>query len=485
MLKRERQAVRAAQRVYKAGDTTEVRMEAGLREMLELGGLYVKFAQLLLMNHTFTKIIPAELRREIFDRVHVDKDLTYNDFLTAKDLKLLSGRLKHINQLPSFAGSFAAVFEGRLDDGTEVIIKVLRPELKRTLRQDLRVLGLMSRGIGLFKDDVKQALQGAYQGFRATTLRETNYRAEVNNARLIAQTFEDDTVIHIPKTYAELSTNRFIVQEKLEGIWLSEIFQKGLKGEDAVVYVREKLGTDLPQQLYELGYRSLYATLSDLPVHGDPHPGNVVLLADGRVGLIDFGILAEPITNRLALIDYIKVQIKGKEGRSDLPELMLSIVRFHASYLYRAIDSLSKYYHRPLFKEFYDFLQAEVNRHQESIDHDSIVTGQYSDMLSAAINKDNRFALMPKIDTPITQKAFITLWRTFEELGLDAVTLEIFKKVVVSIERDFPTDDWKEAPMPIDKAFEVIGEWLATVAEKDPQLFKNLKALFKPVSNVG
>jgi len=478
MLRRERQAAKAALRVYRSGKTTNQRLAAGLTEMLELGGLYVKFAQLLLLNHEFAKMIPVELRRAIFDRVHVAEELTQYDFFKPKDTQLLRKTVAQIDDKPRFAGSFAAVFEGKLYSGKSVIIKVIRPDLRRNLRRDLRILSLMTRGVGLFKDDVNRALRDAYKGFRASTLRETNYRAEVVNAQMLATTFAGDPVIQIPHTYAAASNNRFIVQDKLEGVWLSELFARNLNADQAAEYVRQQVGSNVTEQLYQLGYKSLYASLSGKLVHGDPHPGNIVLMPNNQVGFIDFGIVGYPVRNRLALIDYIKIQISGKEGKSDIPRLMLGIVRFHASYLYRAIQSLAEYYKRPLFDEFYTFLQQEVADHQDSVDEESIANGQYSDMLSAAINKNNRFALIPKVDTPVTQKAFITLWRTFEELGFEAVTLEVFKDVVTAIEGDFETDAWKELPLPIDKAFEVIGEWLATVAEKDPALFASLKAIF-------
>lgn len=446
-----------------------------------MGGLYVKFAQLLLLNQVFSTSIPPELRRSVFDRVHVDASQNFRDFFTARDMRLLQTQLTHIDEVPRYAGSFAAVFDATHHNGQAVIIKVIRPELRHDLKRDLRLLGLMNKGVGMFKEEVKTSLRAAYQSFRETTLRETDYIAEVANARRLHETLKEDPVLYIPHTYTEICTSHFIVQEKLQGVWLTELLQQDLKSEAASDYVRAQVGSDIYYQLYQLGYRSLCNTFNNLPVHGDPHPGNVVLMPDNRVGLIDFGIIAEPVNNRIALLEYVKEQIQNKEGNVDLARLMISIVRFHASYLYRAIETLGDVYKRPLVNDLYTFLQSEIQRAGAGLSNDDIAHGRHSDMLSASINHDNRFALIPKLDNPLTQKAFITIWRTYDELGFTDMILQVFKATVATIEQQNDVATWRESPMSPERAFEVIAEWLTLVSEKDSALYRRISKLFQPM----
>ena len=482
MLTRERQATIALHRIYRAGDTTEQRLTVAVGEMLRLGGLYVKFAQLMLLNQAFATAIPSELRRAVFDRVYVDTSLDYSTYFRASDMGILTHGLSSIDSYPRYAGSFAAVFDAVHHDGTPVIVKVIRPELRHDLKRDLRMLNMIIKAVGIFKEELRLSLQQTLKTFKESTMRETNYAAEIANTRRIAATLEKDPLIVIPHIYSELSTANFIVQEKLSGIWLTELLQNKQPQAVAEQLVRERIGSDLRVQLYYLGYKNLYNTLSGLPIHGDPHPGNIVLMTGNRIGMIDFGIVAEPVNNRLALLEYIKEQISGKEGDVDLARLMLSIVRFHAGYLYRAVQSLSDFYHRPLMREFYELLRMEVDENRHEIDESKVMTGGYSDMLSGSVNKNNRFALIPKLDNPLTQKAFITLWRIYDDLGFPELTLQVFKNVVIRIEQDNDTISWQETPMPTDRAFEVIAEWLNLVSERDAELFNRMSRIFRPLS---
>jgi serine/threonine protein kinase len=480
VLTRERQATKALNHIYKSGKTVDVRLRVGLEEMLNMGGLYVKFAQLLLLNQTFSQTIPPELRREVFDRVRVNTDLSLKDYFTTSDLELLDREIATIDPKPRYAGSFAAVFDAATKDGQTVVIKVLRPGLLDSLNHDLRIIRIMARSIGLFKSDVKAALEGTFRDFRTTSLRETDYISEVRNAKRLAEEFHDDPIIYIPRTYESLCTPKFIVQEKLEGLWLTELLKDdNYRGEAATAFVRKQLGSDLKYQLYYLGWRSLHASLIGRAVHGDPHPGNIVLMEHNRVGLIDFGIIAEPVTNRLALLEYVKEQILNKEGDVDIARLMISIVRFHANNLYLAVERLSSIYGRPLIRDLYMFLQDEVERNEKNIDKNAAGNGQYSNMLSGGINKDNRFGLLPKIDSPLTQKAFITIWRTYEELGFADLQLDVFKSVVATVEHENNPAFWQETKMPVDQAIEIVAAWLNRVAEADPQLFMNLRSIFQ------
>lgn len=479
MLSRERQAVGAATRIYKQGRGNQEKMiRVAVDEMLNLGGLYVKFAQLLLLNQTLAKSITPALHRKVFDRVHVAKNDGLRSFMSAEDLHFLKQNLKAINYNPAYAGSFAVVFDAVNNENLPVIIKVLRPNIRKNLKKDLRLVSVVAKPLSLFSEEIKIALQDTLKLFRETTLSETNYLQEIQQAKQLELTFRSDEFVHIPRTFENLSNNRYIVQEKLEGVWLSEVMERSLTGDKATDYVSLRTGSDLRMQLHHLGFSSLCQTLLNNPVHGDPHPGNIVLMSGNRVGLIDFGIVAYPLKNRLALLEYVKEQIKGMEGDIDLPRLMISIVRFHANYLYRAVQSLSDVYKRPLLDELYALLTKEINSQTDNIDSSLVAEGEYSNMLSGNINEGNRFALAPKLDSPLTQKAFLSLWRTNDELGMRDVTLQVFKDAVKSIEESQTTYAWGESAMPPQEAYQIIMRWLSTVADKDPALFQQLKKLF-------
>ncbi len=479
VLKREGDTIAAVQRVYRAGNTTEARLDAAVREMLQMGGLYVKFAQLLLLNQVFSKVVTPELRRAVFDRVYVNEKNTLSSLLTKDDRSTLRKKLTSVHDKPSFAGSFAIIFEGTHLDGTPVIIKVIRPELQGNLKRDLRLIKLLVKAIGAVKGEVKTSLKSAFKTFEETVIQETDYLRERHNSDVIGRTLKNNPYLLIPHMYKELSNSRILVQEKLEGVWVSELLSKNLKAKEAANYVKEKTGSELEVQLFQLGYQNFYMSLCNLPVHGDPHPGNIVLMKNNKIGMIDLGIIAEPVANRLALLEYIKEQILSKEGDVDLARFMLSMVRFHANYLYQAIATLSVFYKQPLIEQLYVFLRDEVKREHIVISKEDIASGRQSEVFTKSLNRNNRFGLQAQIDNPLNQKAFITIWRTYDELGYEHMILDVFRVTVETIETQEDTADWQEDTMPVDQAFEIIAEWLNMIAEKDAALFGRMKKLFR------
>jgi len=108
----------------------------------------------------------------VFDRVHIDEAMTLRSFFSQSDLEFLSQHLTTIDQKPSYAGSFAAVFNATTREGQIVIVKVLRPEIRKTLKRDLRHVVLVAKPLSLFNEEIKLALQGTLKLFRQTTLRE-------------------------------------------------------------------------------------------------------------------------------------------------------------------------------------------------------------------------------------------------------------------------------------------------------------------------
>jgi predicted unusual protein kinase regulating ubiquinone biosynthesis (AarF/ABC1/UbiB family) len=179
-----------------------------------------------------------------------------------------------IDPEPIAAASLGQVYRARLTDGRQVAIKAQYPSAKHAVRADLKNLALITRlqtrrrpGLGI--DAVVAEVSDQIT-------MELDYRRELASHREVWLAHRDHPVFVIPEPVEELCTERVLVTEYLEGAGLQ---QAALTDESDRNHVGEAI--------YRFYCGSLYTTGRFC---ADPHPGNIVVLADGRVGFLDFGL---------------------------------------------------------------------------------------------------------------------------------------------------------------------------------------------------
>jgi predicted unusual protein kinase regulating ubiquinone biosynthesis (AarF/ABC1/UbiB family) len=173
------------------------------------------------------------------------------------------------------AASIGQVHRAVTHDGDVVAVKVQYPGMAEAVETDLRNLGLL---LPL----VKRLAPGLDVRALASELRERvgeelDYEIEAQNHRAIARAWRDHPFAHVPAVYTSLSSRRLLVTELLDGLRFEDV-----RGLDAAE--RDRFG--------EIVFRFFFGTLNHLGrASGDPHPGNYLLLRDGRVGFLDFGLM--------------------------------------------------------------------------------------------------------------------------------------------------------------------------------------------------
>jgi predicted unusual protein kinase regulating ubiquinone biosynthesis (AarF/ABC1/UbiB family) len=173
------------------------------------------------------------------------------------------------------AASIGQVHRAVTHDGQAVAVKVQYPGMAEAVEIDLRNLGLL---LPL----VKRLAPGLDVRALAAELRdrvaeELDYEIEAQNHRAVARAWRDHPFAHVPAVYTSLSSRRVLVTELLEGRRFEEV--KQLEASE-----RDRFG--------EIVFRFFFGTMSHLGrASGDPHPGNYLLLDDGRVGFLDFGLM--------------------------------------------------------------------------------------------------------------------------------------------------------------------------------------------------
>ncbi len=184
-------------------------------------------------------------------------------------------RFASFDDKPVASASIGQVHSAVWSDGRRVAVKIQYPGADEALRADLKTI---RRLVGVFKQLAPGAdVQGVVDELIDRTEMELDYRLEADNQRAFAKAYAGDPHIAVPHVVA--SAPKVVIQEWIEGVGMAEIIRNG------TVEQRDVIGTRLLQLTFGSPLRLEM-------LHGDPHPGNFMLLPDGRMGVIDFGAVA-------------------------------------------------------------------------------------------------------------------------------------------------------------------------------------------------
>ena len=184
-------------------------------------------------------------------------------------------RFSSFDDTPAASASIGQVHKAVWSDGREVAVKIQYPGADEALRADLKT---MQRMVGVLKQLSPGAdVQGVVDELIQRTEMELDYRLEANNQRAFAKAYYGDPHFAVPHIVA--SAPKVLIQEWIEGVPMAEIIRSGTTEQ------RDLIGTRLAELTFDAPRRLEM-------MHGDAHPGNFMLLPDGRMGVIDFGAVA-------------------------------------------------------------------------------------------------------------------------------------------------------------------------------------------------
>ncbi|CAI1612743.1 phosphotransferase [Serratia liquefaciens] len=273
------------------GQTLPQRLRAALEA---LGPTFVKFGQILA---TRSDLLDASWTDEL-DRLHSQASTLSWEQLAPQIRADLKGDphslFAEFDETPLAAASMAQIYRARLHSGEAVVIKVLRPGLAKTIQADLRLLTYLAETVEQQSPALARYRPRQMVRALATALtHELDLTHEGNNCERVAQQFAQQPNVVIPKIYWQWSSQRLLVQEFLPGIAPENPQQLATAGLDGPLLAQRGAQAFMKMVLEHRLY------------HADPHPGNVMALADNRVGFIDFGMvgqLSERRRNQLLLL---------------------------------------------------------------------------------------------------------------------------------------------------------------------------------------
>lgn len=262
-----------------------------LRETMErLGPTFVKFGQLLSLRRDILPDAYIDELIKLQDRVPPDAQGDVRAFIEAELGSPVDAEFDEFDAGPFAAASMAQVYNAVLADGTPVVVKVQREDIAQTIRTDLGIMFFLARQLERHVAESRRfSPVELVEEFAETIVGELDFRREGRNADQFRENFKDDASVVVPRIFWDVTTARVLTMERSPGHRAPEYAAE-----------RADTGRELAGRLVRLFLKQVFEHGF---FHGDPHPGNVFVLADGRLCFHDFGIvgtLAEDTQENLA-----------------------------------------------------------------------------------------------------------------------------------------------------------------------------------------
>jgi len=281
----------------------------------ELGPSFIKLGQLA---STRPDLVPPEACTEfekLQDTVPAFPVSEVRQIIETELGDSLEVLFKEFDETPVASASVSQVHRAVLSDDTVVAVKVQRPGIRTIIDVDVEIMfhlaELMEKHIhGMEMLDPV----GIVREFSRTIKRELDFGVEAGNIERFARNFQSDTTIYVPKVYRHLSTDKVLVMEFVDGIKVSDL--DALTEANLNLELIADRGADIIlKQIFEHGF-----------FHADPHPGNILVLPDNVICLLDYGMTGT---------------LTG-HNREHLGDLIAGIVRRNAKQMTRSLLRLSQ-----------------------------------------------------------------------------------------------------------------------------------------------
>ncbi|CAM3625882.1 AarF/ABC1/UbiB kinase family protein [Cohnella lubricantis] len=267
----------------------------------ELGPTFVKLGQLA---STRSDLLPPEFIEELRRLQDDVPPFAFEEVKRIIEEQLqapLEQLFREFTDTPHAAASIGQVHFAVLPDGAQVAVKVQRPNIRKAIETDLEILTELSRHAERRLEWARRyRLKEMTEELGAALLGELDYDRERRNAEKFAVLSEALPYIRIPSVYRQLSSDKVLTMERVEGIKLTDrdqLLQEGRPLAD----IAGKLVTALLHQIVIDGF-----------FHGDPHPGNVLSLEDGRLALLDFGMVGKLPPDTKAHFASFLIALRGQ-----------------------------------------------------------------------------------------------------------------------------------------------------------------------------
>jgi ubiquinone biosynthesis protein len=294
----------------------------------ELGPTFIKLGQILSNR---PDLIPRPLQRELARLQGDVPPFSADEAISVIESELdrpIDELFSEFTEEPLAAASIAQVHRAVLPHGQAVAVKVQRPGLTELVQVDVEILKELAELLErYFPESRAVGPRDIAEEFERAISQELDFSREGAAIERFAGQFEGDADIKVPRVYRPFSTRRVLTMEFVEGRPVSEILQEE-RPEDTDGTKVAETGADLTlKQIFTYGF-----------FHADPHPGNILVLDDGRICYLDFGLTGNLIQRDLEVVSDMLISIIQRNEQ----KAARAVVRLAGSRDYRIAEDIER-----------------------------------------------------------------------------------------------------------------------------------------------
>jgi len=274
-------------------------------DLERLGPTFVKVGQLLSSRADLLPERYLSALSRLQDKV---KPFPYTDveFIVEKELGTkISKAFSFFDPEPLAAASLGQVHRAALHDGRPVVVKVQRPDIQEQIKEDFAALAEIARLLQTHTDfGERYQLLKILEEFETTIAHELDYRREAANLTALGRNLAEFKRIIVPQPIQDYTTHKILTMDFVEGTKITSLSPLARLDFD---------GCALAEELFKAYLKQV---LIDGTFHADPHPGNIFLTTDQRIGLLDLGMVGHTTPGMQE--NLLKLLLAVSEGESDL-----------------------------------------------------------------------------------------------------------------------------------------------------------------------
>jgi len=399
-----------------------------LRKVLEeLGPTFIKLGQILSVR---PDLIPIDLCNELSKLQDRVPPFDYGDI--KKQIKESLGSYPEelfsaFNSTPIAAASLGQAHQARLKTGEDVVVKVQRPDIRRTIETDIDILYTLAQLAGRYMADIKVFDPNSIVNeFSKVITKEIDFTHEAHNIDKFCKNFKDSVTVRIPKVFWEYTRSKVITTEEIKGIRLNDYLNQPHSSEEKRTVALNGANAIL-QQIFVDGF-----------FHADPHPGNIFILPDNVVAFVDFGIVG-----RL-----------DEDSRDAIVSLLIAVSMKNARGIIKALESLGAFTEEVPIRSF----KHDINDFMERYYDIPLKQIEISTVLQQAIDSMLRYKLKIPHQFHVLFKAITTIDGVARQLDPEFNTIAHTRPFVEKLvrERHDPSRMLKDAALYSSELLDII-----------------------------
>nr|CCA89332.1 hypothetical protein [Stigmatella aurantiaca Sg a15] len=382
----------------------------------ELGGVFIKLGQLLALRND---LFPTEFCLALSD-LH-DRATAFPPGVAKRCLEEAYGRpldsvFSEFESIPVAAASIGQCHIARLRKGGQLVaVKLQRPDAPSMFWRDIALFGSLLKPLSLLPSSELFNWEDALWELKDIVTEELDYRYEAAALAMFRKKLRKHRNIYVPQVFSEWCTPNVIVLEYIPGVFMSELLHTKEKDPEKVLRWQQENHIDL-EEVGRTLLQSLYRQMFEEHLfHGDLHPGNIVLLRNSQVCLIDFGSVGRL---DIDFLDSFHGYMKALAER-DFENAILNMLSTSANLPNVGIDSLQaellnafRTWHRKTLvadlphreksvQALGDYMQPVLQRYRMSMNWSFLRMNRAFGTLDITIQK-----LLPTLDHPSEMKRY-------------------------------------------------------------------------------